>query len=263
MPTNEAGIRIVCLGTGTSHGIPMIGCDCAVCTSDDPRDNRMRPGIAVCWADRVVLVDTPTELRQQCVANGIRRADAVLYTHHHADHVAGLDDVRRFNWVMGKELDCYGTPYTLEMVRRRFSYAFDHDADYPSHKPDLRLVEIDHQPFDLFGLTVTPIPLMHGPLPVLGYRFGRFAYCTDCNHIGDESMELLRDLEVLMLDAVRLSPHPTHFNLEQAIEVAGRIGAKQTYFTHIAHQIGHAEVEAQLPPTVRLAYDGLTFDVAR
>ncbi|HUU84540.1 MAG TPA: MBL fold metallo-hydrolase [Phycisphaerae bacterium] len=262
MSAEPTRIRVICLGSGTSHGIPMIGCECPVCTSDDPRDKRTRPGIAVSWADCTVLIDTPTELRLQCVANDIQRADAILFTHHHADHIAGLDDVRRFNWLGRSPLNCYGMQATLDRVRQMFLYAFEDDADYPSHKPDLQLVPIDDGPFELFGLTVTPIPLMHGPMPVLGYRFGRFAYCTDCNFISEESLELLTDLEVLILDAVRLRPHPTHFHLDQAVEMAHRIAARQTYFTHIAHQIGHAAVSAGLPPDIELAHDGLTFDVA-
>ncbi len=259
MNATGSSIRVVCLGTGTSHGIPMIGCDCPVCTSDDPCDRRTRPGIAVSWADRTVLIDTPPDLRLQCVANDVRRADAILFTHHHADHITGLDDVRRFNWLMGRPLGCYGMPVTLDSIRRMFRYAFEDDPDYPSHKPELKLVPIDDQPFDLFGIKVTPIPLMHGPMPVLGYRFGRFAYCTDCSHIPDTSLALLDGLEVLILDALRIRPHPTHFNLEQAVEMAQRIAAGRTYFTHIAHEISHQTVSAQLPPNIHLAYDGLTF----
>ena len=262
MSKPDAGIQVICLGTGTSHGIPMIGCDCPVCRSNDPRDRRLRPSIAVCWSDRIVLVDTTPELRLQCVANDIRRVDAVLFTHHHADHIAGLDDLRRFNWTMGAQVDLYGMPDTLDRIREMFIYAFQDNPDYPSHKPDLRLVPIENQPFELLGLTVTPIPLMHGPLPVYGYRFGRFAYCTDCNHIPDSSLALLTGLDVLMLDAVRLRPHTTHFNLEQAVEMAKRIAAKRTYFTHIAHEIKHASVNAGLPKGMELAYDGLNFAVA-
>jgi phosphoribosyl 1,2-cyclic phosphate phosphodiesterase len=255
-------IQVVCLGTGTSHGIPMIGCHCEVCTSDDPHDRRTRPSIAVSWAGRTILVDTTPELRLQCIANDIQRADAVLFTHHHADHVAGMDDLRRFNWTMGTAIDLYGTTDTLERIREMFRYAFEADPYYPSHKPELTLVAIDDEPFELYGLKVVPIPVMHGPLPVLGYRFGRFAYCTDCNHIPDTSLERLRDLDVLILDAVRIRPHTTHFNLAQAVEMAHRIGAKQTYFTHMAHEIKHAKVNADLPDNMQLAHDGLTFTIA-
>ncbi len=262
MSARTPAIRVVCLGTGTSHGIPMIGCHCGVCTSTDPRDRRTRPSIAVSWAERTVLIDTAPELRLQCVANGIDRADAVLYTHHHADHVAGLDDLRRFNWIMGTGISLFGTAPTLERIRQMFTYAFEDEPEYPSHKPALRLALITAEPFELFGVTVVPIPLLHGPLPVLGYRFGPFAYCTDCNHIPEESVALLGGLEVLILDAVRLRPHPTHFNLEQAVAMARRIGAERTYFTHLAHELGHAATNAGLREGIELAYDGLTLEFA-
>lgn len=263
-PMTDAGglnIRVIFLGTGTSNGVPMIGCDCPVCTSDDPRDRRTRPSVAVCWAGRTVLVDTTPELRLQCLANNIRRVDAVLITHHHADHVAGLDDLRAFNWIMRSPINVYGREATVNRLGQMFPYAFREDPDYPSQKPSLRLVTIDEQPFELFGLTVTPVPLWHGPMPVLGYRFGRFAYCTDCNHIPDSSLPQLEGLEVLVLEAVRLRPHSTHFNLAQAIEAARRIAARKTLFTHISHRIRHAQTSAELPDGMELAYDGLSFEV--
>ncbi|MFQ5490322.1 MAG: MBL fold metallo-hydrolase, partial [Phycisphaerae bacterium] len=240
-------VRVTCLGTGTSHGIPMIACDCAVCTSEDPRDRRSRPCITVSYDQKTVLIDTPPELRLQCIAYKVRRVDAVLFTHHHADHVAGLDDLRRFNWVGRTRLDCYGPAATLERIRQMFCYAFQDDPEYPSHKPDLHLVPLDGTAFDLFGRSITPIPLMHGPMPVLGYRIGRFAYCTDCNFIPEASWPLLAGLDVLILDALRHTPHPTHFNLAQAVETAHRIGARRTYFTHIAHELSHAKTNADLP----------------
>ncbi len=258
MNTTSGDIRVIILGSGTSHGIPMIGCDCPVCTSADPRDRRTRPSIAVDYGDRTILVDTTPELRLQCVAHGIRRVDAVLFTHHHADHVAGLDDLRRFNWLLQTTVPCYGRADTLEVIRRMFLYAFEDDPDYPSHKPDLRLVPIEDEKLELFGRIIIPIPLLHGPLPILGYRFGKIAYCTDCNVIPEPSLELLRDLDVLILDALRQRPHPTHFNLPQAVEVARRIGARRTLFTHIAHELQHEPVNAQLPEGMELAYDGQT-----
>ncbi len=248
--------RLVILGSGTSHGVPMIACDCAVCTSGDPRDRRTRASAAFQVDGRTLLIDTGPELRLQCVACDIRRIDAVLYTHHHADHVVGLDDVRRFNWINGGPLPVYANGETLDRLTRMFDYAFFDDPDYPSAKPQLAPQRIDG-PFEVAGVAVTPIPYLHGPLPVLGFRVGRIAYCPDCNFIPDASRPLLRDLDVLVLNALRHRPHPTHFTLEQAIEEARRIGARRTYFTHMAHELPHAATDAALPPGMALAYDGL------
>jgi len=211
------------------------------------------------YGDRTILVDTTPELRLQCVANGIRRVDAVLYTHHHADHVCGMDDLRRFNWLMKTTLPCYASVRTGESLQRMFSYAFHPDPAYPSAAPKLNLRAIGDEPFDLFGRNVVPIPLLHGALPVFGFRFGAFAYCTDCSEIPESSVDKLQNLDVLILDALRRTPHPTHFNLEQAVAIAKRIGARQTFFTHIAHELKHAETNAELPATMSLAFDGLRF----
>lgn len=254
-------LRLIVLGSGTSHGIPMIGCDCAVCTSDDPRDRRTRASAVFSYDDYHVLIDTSPELRLQCVACGIRRVDAILFTHFHADHIVGLDDVRRFNWLQEEPITLYGDRPTLERVRQTFAYAFANDPDYPSAKPELQTALLDG-PLELGGRRITPIPLMHGRLPVYGFRVGNIAYCTDCSFIPDESYELLGDLDVLVLDAVRRRPHATHFNLEQSVEEARRIAARRTYFTHIAHELKHADTNAQLPATMKLAYDGLVCESA-
>lgn len=251
-------IEVIVLGSGTSHGVPMIGCECAVCTSTDPRDRRTRPCIFVQHGDLRLLVDTATELRLQCVANGISRVDAVLFTHHHADHVAGLDDLRRFNHSSKAPVPLYGTERTLAGIRKMFSYAFDPPPpDSPHSRPSITLHSIGDEPFEIGGRTITPIPLIHGKMPVMGYRFGAFAYCTDCSEIPDSSFDRLRGLDVLILDALRRDPHPAHFNLHQAIAAARRIGARRTYFTHMAHQLKHAETNAELPVGMELAYDGL------
>jgi phosphoribosyl 1,2-cyclic phosphate phosphodiesterase len=249
-------LRITVLGSGTSHGVPMIACDCPVCTSTNPRNRRTRPSIVLQFDGHTILIDTSPEFRLQCLANDIRRVDAVLYTHHHIDHIAGLDDLRRFNWLQQSALPCYGQRATLDRLRSMFAYVFDEVEDYPSAKPRLTLHEITG-PLELMGKTITPIPLLHGKLPVLGFRAGRFAYCTDVNEIPAESLALLEDLDVLILDALRIRPHPTHFNLEQAVDHARRIGAKQTYFTHIAHELEHDETNAKLPKGMALAHDGL------
>lgn len=237
----------------------MIACDCPVCRSTDRRDQRTRPSILVRVGETRLLVDTSPELRLQCLTNDIRRVDAVLFTHHHIDHVAGLDDLRRFNWVQEQVLPCYGQAATLDRLRAMFAYVFDGDEDYPSAKPRLELHEITG-PFDTDGVSVTPIPLLHGKMPVLGFRVGNFAYCTDVSEIPDGSWPLLEGLDVLILDALRRRPHPTHFNLDQAVDHARRIGARRTYFTHIAHELPHEETNRTLPPGMALSHDGLTFE---
>lgn len=257
MSDSRSSVEVIILGTGTSHGVPMIGCDCAVCTSTDPRDKRNRPSIFVRIGDQCILVDTAPELRLQCIANGIKRVDAVLFTHHHADHVTGLDDLRRFNWLMKQSVRCYGTERTLTALRSMFLYAFDPAPDSPHSRPELDFHTIEAHPFRIGCETIVPIPLMHGPLPVLGFRFGDFAYCTDCNHIPSDSLALLQDLDVLILDALRQTPHPAHFTLAEAVEMARRIGARKTYFSHMTHQLGHEATNRELPDGMALAYDGL------
>ena len=261
MSDHLASVEVIILGTGTSYGVPMIGCECAVCKSTNPRDKRTRASIWVRMGGTRMLVDTAPELRLQCIANGIDAADAVLFTHHHADHVLGLDDLRRFNWLMKRPVPCYGTKRTLDEIAGMFGYAF-HPSDSPHSRPELELIPIEAEPLTIGDTTVQPIPLMHGPLPVLGFRFGGFAYCTDCSHIPDESLALLHDLHVLVLGAPLRRPHPAHFNLEQAVEMAKRIGANRTYFTHITHHLGHEETNRELPEDIALAYDGQKITLA-
>ena len=234
----------------------MIACDCRVCRSVDPRDRRTRTSALFSYDGFHVLVDTGPELRLQCVACDVQRVNAILLTHAHADHVVGLDDVRRFNEILGQPLRIYGNAATLRQIRQMFPYAFHDDPDYVSAKPQLEAVEI-RGPFELGGQQVIPIPYLHGPTEVLGYRIGNIAYCPDCNAIPAESLRLLEGLQILVLDALRRRTHPTHFNLEQAIEQARRIGAERTFFTHMTHELGYAETNATLPPNMELAWDGL------
>lgn len=255
-------LKLIILGSGTSHGIPMIGCDCAVCTSDDPRDKRTRCSAALVYDGRTVLIDASPELRLQCLACGIRHVDAVLFTHAHADHVAGIDDLRIFSQRSGRALPVYASRATLDRLQRAYAYAFEDDPDYPSAKPQLEPHVVDG-PFELFGRTIVPVEYDHGPARVTGYRLGPVAYCPDCSHLPEASRRKLAGLDVLVLDALRRRPHPTHFNLEQAIAEARRIGARQTYFTHIAHELGHAETSAGLPAGMALACDGLVIEPGR
>jgi phosphoribosyl 1,2-cyclic phosphate phosphodiesterase len=255
-------LEVTVLGSGTSAGVPMIGCHCAVCTSADPRDRRTRPSIAVHYGGRSILVDTSPELRLQSVANRLDRIDAVVFTHAHADHIFGLDDVRRFNTILGGPLPLYATETTLDVLRRSFSYAFTpmervSDALY---RPELVPTLIDG-PFELFGRTWTPIPMIHGRFTVLGFRIGDFAYCTDCNEIPPASRELLAGLDTLIIDGLRPRPHPTHLSFEQSLEIIAALRPRRAFFTHMAHDMTHAQLEAALPPHVRPAHDGLRLTV--
>ena len=255
-------MRVTFLGTGTSHGVPMIGCRCATCQSADPHDRRLRPSIYVEVEDGPsVLVDAGTDLRQQALTYGVSRLDAILFTHSHADHVMGLDEVRRFNVVQGGPIAAYADPQTAESVRRTFHYIFDPPAQQGGGVPQIELHTVDG-PFQVAGLEVVPVRLFHGRLPVLGFRFGAFAYLTDCNRIPEESWPLLQNLDVLVLDALRHRPHPTHFSVAQALEVVERLAPGRAFFTHICHDLPHAATNATLPAGVELAHDGLRLAIA-
>jgi phosphoribosyl 1,2-cyclic phosphate phosphodiesterase len=252
---------VVFLGTGTSHGVPMIGCDCAVCRSTDPRDKRTRTSIVVeTDGGAAILIDTSTDLRLQALREDVRMVDAILFTHAHADHISGLDDVRRFNAMSRRPMPVYGAAQTLAEIRRRFDYIFSSRKPVGGGIPELQLWTVAG-PFCIGGQEIVPVPIMHGPREILGYRFGRFAYLTDCSGIPDRSLALLGGLDVLVLDALRPKPHVTHFSVDQALAMAGVIGARQTYFTHMAHEVGHAATCAALPPGVALAYDGLRVSI--
>lgn len=250
-------MEILFLGTGTSHGVPMIGCDCAVCRSDDPRDNRLRPSIYITGDQGTrVLIDTTPDLRQQCLRERITRVDAVVYTHAHADHTLGFDELRRFNHLTKRPVPVYGDEATLQAITRTFSYAFEKGAAAGGGVPDASLTVIAG-PFGVGELAFQPLTVYHGAHPVLGFRIGRFAYLTDCNAVPEDTIQLLGDLDVLVLDALRHRSHPTHYSLSEATAVAQRIGARRTLFTHMCHDLGHAATCAVLPEGLSLAYDGL------
>ncbi len=253
-------MRVTFLGTGTSTGVPVPACSCAVCRSDDPRDKRLRPSVLLQWDGASVLVDTSADLREQALRQGLRRVDAVLYTHAHADHILGLDELRLYGWRQGGPVPAYGSPRTLAALRRTFWYAFEDGEPRESSRPAIDLHEIEG-PFDLLGRRVVPVPLRHGSLPIFGYRVGRFAYLTDVSDIPPSSHELLSGLDDLVLDGLRPRPHPTHFHIARAVEEAARIGARRTWLTHMSHDAPARDLAAMLPPGVRLAHDGLVLEV--
>ena len=250
-------IKVTFLGTGTSSGVPMVGCGCEVCTSADKKDKRLRSSILVQSADTSVVVDAGPDFRYQMLRTGIKRLDAVIFTHPHKDHVAGLDDVRGFNYFMRKPMEIYGNEMTLEVIIREFPYAFT-EKKYPG-APNIQLNTISSQPFQINDLVITPILVWHMQMPVLGYRFGKFTYITDANRIEESSREMIRGSEVLVLNALRKEKHISHFSLSEAIAEVKELGAPQAYFTHISHQLGkHADVSKELPEGIHLAYDGLS-----
>ncbi len=254
-------MRITFLGTGTSHGVPMIGCDCETCRSPDPRDNRRRPSVYVETGDgQAILVDAGPDLRAQALAYDVRRIDALLFTHGHSDHILGLDDLRRYNAIQQRPMLCYGDAQTLFDIRRMFAYVFDPATPRGGGLPQLDLIPITG-PFRVGEQEIVPVPIFHGQRAILGFRLGTFAYLTDCSRIPDGSWALLEGLDLLVLDALRDKPHPTHFSLSEAVAAAQRIGARRTCFTHMTHDLRHAPTCARLPETMELAYDGLVIEV--
>ncbi len=263
MPAN---ITITVLGSGTSVGVPTIGCPCAVCHSDDPRDKRLRPSVVVGYrsddAERNVLIDTTPDLRRQALDAGLKSLDAVLYTHDHADHIMGLDDIRPFNYRRRERLPVYASKETLRSLRRVFPYAFSGESGHPGGVPRLTANEIEgsmlnNGGIDLFGLQFKPVKVRHGPKNIVGFRFGSAAYITDQTGFPDESLPLLKDLDVLFLGALRYIPHPMHSTVGQALGWVERLRPRRAFFTHICHDLTHEEANANLPRGVSLAYDGL------
>jgi len=250
-------LKITFLGTGTSQGVPVIGCECEVCRSLDYRDKRLRVSVHIEIDNTSLVIDTGPDFRQQMLRERISKLDAVLLTHSHKDHIAGLDDVRAFNFLQEKGMPIYGTTSTLEQVKKEFYYAFENEK-YPG-TPILQLHEIDEKEFDFNGIRITPLPVLHLRMPVLGFRIGDFSYITDANVIPEETFARLRGTKVLALNALQKEKHISHFNLAEAVVQAKKIGAEQTYFTHISHKMGlHQLVNKELPDAIALAHDGLT-----
>ena len=258
-------MRLTFLGTGTSFGVPQIGCDCAVCRSTDPRDKRTRSGAVLEAQGSTILIDTPPELRLQLIAGGFHKIDAVLYTHEHADHINGIDDLRIFSVRRRQALPIYGPAETLDRLRVSFHYIFDDEMPpyEGTSKPHLELHGVEPgRSVDVAGVDTLPLAFPHGHLRVFGYRFGPLAYITDVKAVSKAERARLYGLDVLVLNALWWRAHPTHLSIEEAIETARAVGARRTYLTHLTHETGHAQLAAQLPPGILPAYDGLTVEIA-
>lgn len=257
----DPSLKITVLGSGTSVGVPTIGCHCAVCTSTDPRDNRLRPSILISYEGHNVLIDTTPDFRTQALRAGIDRLDAVIFTHSHADHIMGLDDVRPFNFRQKGQIPIYAAPETMAAIHRCFQYIFDGEKR-ESNVPQLDAQLIHGGAFELFGLEFLPVPVVHGRQSIYGFRFGTAAYLTDHSDIPESSMEQLQGLDVLFLDALRYKPHPTHSTVDRSIKTVEKLAPRRAFFTHICHDLGHQRAESLLPPHIRLAYDGLEIQVS-
>jgi phosphoribosyl 1,2-cyclic phosphate phosphodiesterase len=254
-----ASLQLTVLGSGTSMGVPTLGCHCAVCDSADAHDKRTRPSLLLQFGGHNVVIDTTPDFRFQAMREKIDRLDAVLYTHAHADHILGLDDIRPYNLKQRGIVPVYASESTQETLRRQFAYVFD-DVPTESSVPAIDMHTITG-PFDLFGLQITPVAAQHGPQPVLGFRFGDAAYLTDFSSVPESSKALLQGLDDFILDALRYTPHPMHSNVEQSLALVAELNPHRAWFTHICHDLGHVEANAKLPEGVQLAYDGLKFEV--
>ena len=253
-------MKVTFLGTGTSQGVPVIACKCAICLSDDSRDKRLRTSVMLSSEGMNVVIDTGPDFRQQMLREKVETLDAVVFTHEHKDHVAGLDDIRAFNFSQHKEMDVFATPRVQEALRREFHYVFA-ETKYPG-VPEVKLKTIDGGPFKIGEMQFTPVEVMHYKMPVLGFRIRNFAYVTDANYIAPAELEKLKGLDVLVLNALRIQTHMSHFSLSEALEIIYFLKPKKAYLTHISHLLGKHDVVANALPThVELAYDGLSIEV--
>jgi phosphoribosyl 1,2-cyclic phosphate phosphodiesterase len=252
-------MTVTFLGTGTSTGVPVVGCHCAVCTSDDPRNARLRQSVKVVMNGKVFIIDTTPDLRLQLLRDPIPRLDFLLFTHSHSDHIMGLDDIRPFNFRQREPIHAFASARTAKAIRRAFNYIWS-DSQVGGGKPQLELTEVD-TPFTFEGIDIIPLPVCHGDWTILGYRIGPFAYVTDTNGIPDATLALLEGVDTVALDGLRIAPrHPTHFTIPEAVTMARQIGARQTWIIHLAHEVDHATVQATLPASIGLAYDGLRLE---
>jgi len=256
-------MKIILLGSGTSQGVPIIGCNCKTCTSKNPKNKRLRASVYVETEDAKILIDTSIDFRQQMLRAGITDIDAVLFTHHHVDHIFGMDDLRQINQRLDKYIDIYGNNTTIEEIKITFRYIFDEELIRYKSVPLVNLNTIDNTPFYIKETKIIPIEVFHGRIKILGFRISNFAYLTDCSLIPESEYEKFENLDLLIVNALRRKPHPTHFNLEQAIEVAKLFKPKATYFTHLTHDINYEEINPTLPENINLGYDGLTIELKK
>lgn len=254
-------MKVTLLGTGTSTGVPMIGCQCRTCLSTDPKDKRLRVSALLQTDSTTVLIDTSADFRQQMLRNDVRQLDGIFYTHFHYDHISGFDDLRAFQFLYRKSPKCYANQETYDYIRQMFSYAFGAAKQSGGGLPQVEFTVVDEAPITVGDIVMQPLHLGHGALDILGYRTRNFAYLTDCNLIPEAALEQLKGLDVLVLDGLRYTKHPTHLTIDEAVETAERIGARMTYLTHMNHDVLHAEAEARLPANVRLGYDNLTLTI--
>ncbi|MFT7282239.1 MAG: phosphoribosyl 1,2-cyclic phosphate phosphodiesterase [Cyclobacteriaceae bacterium] len=253
-------MKISFLGTGTSQGVPVIGCTCGICQSLDFRDKRSRSSIHVVWDDTSIVVDTGPDFRQQMLRERVSKVDAIIYTHEHKDHTAGMDDVRSFNFLHKIDMPIYARQQVIDQLKREFSYVFA-ETKYPG-VPRVITNVIGSTSFEINGHTILPIEVMHYKLPVLGFRFGDFTYVTDANHISDTELEKIKGSKYFVVNALQQTEHISHFTLDEAIEIAQKVGAEKTYFTHISHRLGkHQEINSSLPEGIELAWDGLKIEL--
>jgi len=254
-------MKVIILGTGTSQGVPVIGCKCETCLSDNPKDNRLRTSAYIKINDSKLLIDTSVDFRMQMLGNKISDLDAVLYTHHHVDHIFGLDDLRQITQKHDKTIDIYGNKNTLDEMRITFRYVFDKQLILHNSVPRVKFLVKANRKFTAAGIEIMPVEVHHGNIKIFGYRINDFAYITDASAIDEKEMNKLKGLKVLVLNALRIRPHPTHFNLQEAIEISKLLKPEKTYFTHLTHDILHDKINKTLPKGIELAYDGLELEM--
>lgn len=257
----NAGVKVTVLGSGTSSGVPTISCNCRTCASEDPKDRRLRTSLLVQSETTTIVIDTSPDFRQQMLRHKVMKMDGIVFTHSHFDHIGGFDDIRAFNYTMRKPVRIYTNRLTMERLQRTFYYAFEIPEQLGGGVPMIDHTFIGDKSFRIGDIDISPIPLKHGKLDVLGFRIGNLAYCTDTNYIPESSRPLLENLDYLILDALRYDKHSTHFCLKEALEEVSKIQPGQTYFIHMAHEIMHSECDSSLPDTVNLAYDGLEINI--